>query len=265
MNLVKLGCKSTKMTISAKHLLLKSSGTVGNTATAFKQFFLAFFLVLVLSIFTTLVIAILSLTLESQTHYEKISLTNFRSLPRVVIEDKVLLASPRQTKCNYWTCFNVYNCGQHGHDRISIYVYPLTQYVDSRGLPATDTISREFYVILNTIITSKYYTADPTKACLFVPSIDLLSQNRFKPNITSQALHSLNHWNDGENHLLFNMIPGDVPLFSTVMDLNVGKAVIAGAGFDTWSFRAGFDVSLPVFSPLSKLVAEADDKYNIRY
>lgn len=59
------------------------------------------------------------------------------------------------------------------------------------------------------------------------------------------------------------MLPGDVPLYSTVMDVNVGKAIIAGAGFDSWTYRTGFDVSLPVFSPLAKQ-AESRDEYNVR-
>lgn len=212
---------------------------------------------------TTAFIFILSFTLETKNRFEKISLKNLRSLPEVVIDDKVLLASPRQTKCSYWNCFNVYNCGQNGNDRISVYVYPLRKYVDTRGMSATDTISQEFYAVLKTIVESKYYTPDPTKACLFVPSIDTLSQIRFKPNITSQAFNTLPYWRDGENHLLFNMLPGDVPLYSTVMDVNVGKAIIAGAGFDSWTYRTGFDVSLPVFSPLAKQ-AESRDEYNVR-
>lgn len=177
------------MTIPTKQQLKPNS----STSTAYKHFFLAVFLVLVVSIITTLLIIIFSISWENKKHYEKVSLANIRNLPQVIIKDKVLLANPRQSKCNYWNCFNVYKCGANGHehDRISIYVYPLKEYIDSRGIPATDTISQEFYAILNTIITSKYYTSDPSKACLFVPSIDLLSQSRFRANITSQALNTL--------------------------------------------------------------------------
>lgn len=70
-------------------------------------------------------------------------------------------------------------------------------------------------------------------------------------------------WKDGENHLLFNMIAGDAPLYPTVMDLNVGKALIAGAGFDTWTYRLGYDVSIPIYSPLTR-TTRTDDKYNVR-
>lgn len=57
-------------------------------------------------------------------------------------------------------------------------------------------------------------------------------------------------WNKGENHLIFNMIPGAVPDYNAMFDASVGKAMIAGASFSTMTHRRGFDVSLPVYSPL---------------
>lgn len=44
------------------------------------------------------------------------------------------------------------------------------------------------------------------------------------------------------------MVPGSAPDYSTVVDLALGSAMVAGAGFDTWTYRIGFDISLPVFS-----------------
>jgi glucuronyl/N-acetylglucosaminyl transferase EXT2 len=46
------------------------------------------------------------------------------------------------------------------------------------------------------------------------------------------------------------MIPGSVPDYNTVVDISVGKAMIAGAGMSSLTYRHGFDVSLPVYSPL---------------
>lgn len=57
-----------------------------------------------------------------------------------------------------------------------------------------------------------------------------------------------NSWNGGENHLIFNMVPGSVPDYNTVLDVSVGKAMIAGAGLSTLTYRSGFDISLPVYS-----------------
>jgi glucuronyl/N-acetylglucosaminyl transferase EXT2 len=57
-------------------------------------------------------------------------------------------------------------------------------------------------------------------------------------------------WKYGENHLIFNMIPGAVPDYSTVVELSLGHAIVAGAGFSSWTYRSGFDISLPVYSPV---------------
>lgn len=46
------------------------------------------------------------------------------------------------------------------------------------------------------------------------------------------------------------MIPGTVPDYNTVIDVPVGKAMIAGAGMSSLTYRSGFDISLPVYSPL---------------
>lgn len=53
------------------------------------------------------------------------------------------------------------------------------------------------------------------------------------------------------------MIPGSAPEYNTVVDLALGNAIVAGAGFDSWSYRVGFDISLPVFSPVASTLKDA--------
>lgn len=50
--------------------------------------------------------------------------------------------------------------------------------------------------------------------------------------------------------MIFNILPGSAPDFNTVLDVNTDRAIIAGAGFDSWSYRFGFDLSIPFYSPL---------------
>lgn len=58
-------------------------------------------------------------------------------------------------------------------------------------------------------------------------------------------------WKNGENHLIFNMIAGEAPNFSNVLELSTGMAMIAGADFDTYSYRVGYDISIPLYSPIA--------------
>lgn len=54
------------------------------------------------------------------------------------------------------------------------------------------------------------------------------------------------------------MVPGAPPDYSTVVELELGQAMVAGAGLSSWSYRQSFDLSLPIFSPLAAML---DDSY----
>ena len=60
-------------------------------------------------------------------------------------------------------------------------------------------------------------------------------------------------WREGgKNHLLFNMLPGGPPDYHTALEVKMDKALLAGGGFSTWTYRPGYDVSIPVFNALTK-------------
>ena len=68
-------------------------------------------------------------------------------------------------------------------------------------------------------------------------------------------------WKDGTNHLLFNMLPGSAPEYAAVLEVDVGKALIAGGGFSTWTYRRTFDVSIPVYNPLVANIVLSQKSY----
>lgn len=47
------------------------------------------------------------------------------------------------------------------------------------------------------------------------------------------------------------MIAGEAPNFSNVIEVNTGRAIIAGADLDTYTYRVGFDIKIPVYSPVA--------------
>ncbi|XP_055602895.1 exostosin-2 [Uranotaenia lowii] len=201
----------------------------------------------------------------SESGTERFSL-DLVDIPQVVIDKDAELARARNRNCSYWDCFNVYRCGQRasfGHhgagsglwmeeqqERMSVYVYPLKEFVDGDNGKQAFQLTKEFYVILKTIVNSPYYTANPNEACLFVPTLDTLNQNRIDVNLVGKALASLPYWENGENHLLFNFIAGVNPDYNTVIDVNTDRAMILGSGFDSWTYRPGFDLVLPMYSAI---------------
>ncbi|CAD7091199.1 unnamed protein product [Hermetia illucens] len=200
---------------------------------------------------------------QDENFREKISLS-LANIPQITLEEDAELARGRNPNCTFWDCLNVYRCGQREQDRITIYVYPIKEFADPEGNQAF-TLTREYHEILQTIVDSPYYTPNPNEACIFVPSIDTLNQDLFDTNLVSKALASLNYWENGENHLIFNMIPGAHPNYNRVLDVNTDKALIAGGGFDSWTYRPSFDIALPVWSPALRDLKLSKEKSARKY
>lgn len=73
-----------------------------------------------------------------------------------------------------------------------VYIYPLQRFVDEVGVPISSTgLSREYNDLLSAISDSDFYTDDVSRACLFIPSIDVLNQNSLRIRETAQALTML--------------------------------------------------------------------------
>ena len=96
-----------------------------------------------------------------------------------------------QQNCTYYNCFDVYRCSHSRSGKISVYIYPLIEFVDEDDAPITKKMTEEFYNLLVAIKKSEYSTNDPNKACILIPSIDLLNQNRISPKDVGKALSSL--------------------------------------------------------------------------
>lgn len=141
-------------------------------------------------------------------------------------------------QCTMGACFDVTRCLQAGS--FKVFVYP-----ESNDNTAHSPL---FQKILSVIRNSGYYTSDPSEACLFVPSLDTLdrdvhSKDYFK---ALPKLSSLEHWNGGKNHIIFNQYSGTWPDYSDVLDFDTGQAIVAKASFNASLYRPGFDVSLPL-------------------
>lgn len=155
----------------------------------YHRFFVGLLLFIVISLLIIVVYNAFCTNAPRLEVSEAVSL-NLESVSVVKLKSELKEAAPRVINCTYWDCFNVYRCGRSGHNKITIYIYPLREYHkedDTRIAP----LSRDFYDILVAIRNSRYYTADPEEACLLVPSIDTLNQYSFSTKHVSQALQLL--------------------------------------------------------------------------
>lgn len=142
-------------------------------------------------------------------------------------------------RCRMESCFDFSVCRKNG---FKVYVYP-----QQKG----EKISETYQSILSIIEGSRYYTSDPGQACLFVLSLDTLDRDLLSPQYVHNLkakIQSLPLWNDGRNHLIFNLYSGTWPEYTEELGFDIGQAMLAKASVCIDNFRPNFDVSLPLFS-----------------
>ena len=94
--------------------------------------------------------------------------------------------------CQFHTCFEINDCQLLEDDKISVYVYPDHNYMfsDKKTVYQTEP-SQEYTELLAIIQSSEYYEPSPSKACVFIPSIDTLNQQRNNLTLVSLMLQAL--------------------------------------------------------------------------
>ena len=71
------------------------------------------------------------------------------------------------------------------------YLHCIFQFVDDSDASLLLPISKEFSEVIKAVMESPFYTNDPTTCCLYIPTIDVLNQNKLRLKETSQALATL--------------------------------------------------------------------------
>ncbi|KAI7798859.1 exostosin-1c, partial [Triplophysa rosa] len=146
----------------------------------------------------------------------------------------------KDSHCRMDTCFDFARC--QGQSGFRVYVYP-----PEKG----ERVSESYRKILTSVAESRYYTSDPREACLFVLGIDTLDRDQlssqFVPNV-DERIRGYPLWNEGRNHVIFNLYSGTWPNYTEDLGFNVGQAILAKASLNTEHFRPGFDISIPLFS-----------------
>ena len=138
-------------------------------------------------------------------------------------------------RCTMRACFDLSRC----LNGFKVFVYP------SSGQRSSTLYRR----ILRVVKNSHYYTYDPAKACLFLPSLDTLDRDQLSKDYVrgmNKMITQLEHWNGGKNHLILNLYSGSWPTYSQELDFPYGKAIIAKSSFSDSSYRPGFDISIPL-------------------
>ena len=152
--------------------------------------------------------------------------------------------SDETLQCTMQTCFNFTRCAPkpNADQTFKVYVYE-----DTPGV----RISQKYEEILESIRKSRFFTSNADEACLFVLSIDTLDRDKLSSEFVheiQEKLGGLKHWNNGINHVIFNLYSGTWPDYSAQdLGFDFGKAILAQASLPLQHYRPGFDVSFPLF------------------
>ncbi|XP_077577753.1 exostosin-1a-like [Stigmatopora nigra] len=141
--------------------------------------------------------------------------------------------------CRMESCFDISLCERNG---FKVFIYP-----QQKG----EKMSESYQNILLSIEGSRFFTPDPGKACLFVLGLDTLDRDKLSPQYVHNLkakVQSLPLWNDGKNHIIFNLYSGTWPDYTEDLGFDIGLAMLAKASISTENFRPKFDVSIPLFS-----------------
>lgn len=141
-------------------------------------------------------------------------------------------------QCRMATCFDFSRCGPSD---FKVYVYPVTE-----------KISSTYQKIINVLQQSRYYTPDPSQACLFALALDTLDRDALSKDYVKNIQYKLDQqgtlWNGGKNHIVFNLYSGTWPEYAEDLGFDLGQAILAKASSSRVRFRPNFDVSIPLFS-----------------
>lgn len=150
----------------------------------------------------------------------------------------------KKQPCRMENCFDFTKC----YEDFLVYVYP-PEPLNSLG--AAPPISLNYQKILSAITESRYYTSDPTKACLFVLGLDTLDRDSLSEDYVRnvpQRLQRLPYWNNGRNHVIFNLYSGTWPDYAeNSLGFDTGEAILAKASMSIQQIRPTFDISIPLF------------------
>jgi len=129
-------------------------------------------------------------------------------------------------RCRMETCFDFEKC----HSDFKVYVYPSGEEIGEDGeinaeIPSPPQ-STAYQKLISVITESRYYTSNPDEACLFILSLDTLDRDSLSPDYVRNMparLQRLRYWNNGRNHVIFNLYAGTWPDY---LEDGLGKFIV---------------------------------------
>ena len=94
--------------------------------------------------------------------------------------------------CRFHTCFEINNCSVANGDKIGVFVYPEADFVFEETRREVSLFSSvECQELVEAVKGSPYHQGNASRACVFIPAVDTMSQDMVDEGDLSLILHSL--------------------------------------------------------------------------
>ena len=136
-----------------------------------------------------MLVVVLSLFIFFQSTYDYRTLTIQRT--RTIIIDKQTRVTKTKTNCRFHSCFDIFQCSPQFNGQLKVYVHPDTKFQHNEDQDVFGKYTYEFEKILKVLRKSKFATTNQSEACLFIPPLDILSEEYLDAELASKSLSSI--------------------------------------------------------------------------
>lgn len=138
-----------------------------------------------------ILVVVLSLFIFFQSTYDYRTLTLSTQITRTINIDKQASVTKTRMECRFHSCFDIFQCSPQFNGQLKVYVHPDTKFHHNGKKDVFGEYTYEFEKILRGLRKSKFATTNQSEACLFIPPIDILSEENLDAGLVSKSLASI--------------------------------------------------------------------------
>lgn len=137
-----------------------------------------------------MLVVILSLFIFFQSTYDYRTLT-IQMTRRTINIDKQATITKTRMDCRFHSCFDIFQCSPQFNGELKVYVHPDAKFHYNEDQDIFGKYTYEFEKILRGFRKSKFATTNQSEACLFIPPLDILSEENLDSKLVSKSLSSI--------------------------------------------------------------------------
>ena len=138
---------------------------------------------------TVMMVIVLSMFIFLQSTYDYHPVTS--QIARTININNQADVTKTKMDCRFHSCFDIFRCDPQFNGQLKVYVHPDTKFQHNDDRDVFGTYTYEFVQILRALRKSKFATSNQSEACLFIPPVDVLSEENLDAILVGKSLSSI--------------------------------------------------------------------------